>query len=87
VASPADVETMRQEYLAGSIGYKVAKDRLYEALRAYFGPFRDKRRALEDNVGYVEQVLSEGAERAHREIQETLTLVRDAVGLNRAVRS
>ena len=47
VAAPADVETMRQEYLAGAIGYKVAKERLLEALQGYFGPFRDKRAALE----------------------------------------
>jgi tryptophanyl-tRNA synthetase len=56
---------------------------LFEALQAYFGPFREKRAELENSRGYVEDVLREGAARAHAEIQETLTLVRDAVGLNR----
>jgi tryptophanyl-tRNA synthetase len=83
VAALADVETMRQAYLAGAIGYRDAKQRLLEALEAYFGPFREKRAALEHDLGYVESVLQEGARRAGEEIQQTLTLVRDAVGLNR----
>jgi tryptophanyl-tRNA synthetase len=87
VAAPADVEVMRQEYLAGAIGYKVAKDRLYEALLAYFNPFIEKRAGLERDPGYVEEILRTGAERAHAEIQQTLNLVRDAVGLNRGGRS
>lgn len=87
VAAPADVEELRQGYLAGTTGYRDAKQRLFEALQAYFGPFRDKRAELEHNLGYVEDVLHEGATRAHAEIQQTLELVRDAVGLNRTVRS
>jgi len=83
VAAPSDVETMRQEYLAGAIGYRDAKQRLLEALEAYFGPFRDKRAALESNPSYVEDVLQQGAERAGAEIRQTLDQVRDVVGLNR----
>ena len=86
IAAPAEVETLRKEYRAGATGYRDAKQRLLEALQAYFGPFRDKRAALEDDISYVDKVLREGAERAGAEIQETLTMVRDAVGLNRTSR-
>jgi tryptophanyl-tRNA synthetase len=82
VASPEDVEAMRQEYLAGSIGYGGAKERLRGAIAGYFGPFREKRTQLEDDIPYVLGVLETGAKRAGEEISETLRLVRDAVGLN-----
>ena len=81
VAAPAEVETLRQEYLAGTTGHRDAKQRLFEALQAYFGPFRDKRAALENDLPFVEKVLRDGAERASAGIQQTLDMVRDAVGL------
>jgi tryptophanyl-tRNA synthetase len=84
IAAPADVEDLRQGYLAGATGYRDAKQRLLEALQAYFGPFREKRAALEKDTSYVESVLREGAERAGAEIQETLDLVREAVGMRRS---
>jgi tryptophanyl-tRNA synthetase len=83
IASPNDVEAMRQEYLAGSIGYGGAKERLREAIASYFGPFREKRAEFEAHPDRVEEVLRVGAERAGHEINETMQLVRDAVGLNR----
>jgi tryptophanyl-tRNA synthetase len=82
VAPAGDVEALRQEYLAGATGYRDAKVRLTEALAEYFGPFRDRRTQLESDPTYAEGVLRQGAERASEEIQETLDLVRDAVGLN-----
>ena len=42
---------------------------------------RDKRTELENDPSYVEKVLRDGAERAGAEIQQTLDMVRDAVGL------
>jgi tryptophanyl-tRNA synthetase len=83
IAPPEDVAIMRQEYLDGAIGYRDAKMRLLESIQGYFGPFREKRREMENNPAYVDEVLHAGAERAGREIGETVAMVRDAVGLSR----
>jgi tryptophanyl-tRNA synthetase len=81
VADADDVALMRREYREGAIGYGDAKMRLLTALKAYFGPFRWRRAELAADPVYVEDVLRAGAERAGYEIDQTLQMVRDAVGL------
>ncbi len=45
-----------------------------------FAPYRKKRIELEAEVGYVERVLREGANRARMEAQKTLDEVRKMIG-------
>jgi tryptophanyl-tRNA synthetase len=52
-----------------------------ELLIEYFEPFRQKRTELENNIGYVKEVLAGGAERAKAIASRTLAEVRKAVGL------
>jgi tryptophanyl-tRNA synthetase len=85
VASGDDVAVMRRDYREGAIGYGDAKMRLLDALNAYFGPFRQRRTELDADAAYVDGVLRAGAERAGREIGETMRMVRDAVGLTRDI--
>jgi tryptophanyl-tRNA synthetase len=84
VAPAEDVAQMRRDYLEGAVGYGDAKMRLLDALKAYFGPFRQRRVEMEADPNYVQGVLDEGAERAGSEIEETLEMVRDAAGLGAA---
>jgi tryptophanyl-tRNA synthetase len=62
-----------------------ASDEEKAALKAkidtYFGPFREKRKQLASQAGYVEDVLRDGAQRARAEAQQTMALVREAVGI------
>jgi tryptophanyl-tRNA synthetase len=81
VASADEAAQMRRDYLEGAVGYGDAKMRLLAALKAYFGPFRQRRLEMEADLAYVEGVLQKGAERAGREIEQTLRMVHDAVGL------
>jgi tryptophanyl-tRNA synthetase len=81
VASDEEREALAADYRAGRIGYGDAKKRLAARLDAYFVPAREKRKELAARPDYVEDVLREGAKRARAEAQETMALVRAAVGL------
>ena len=51
---------------------------------AYFGPFRERRKQLASDPSYAEDVLRDGARRARSEAQQTMALVREAVGFKPA---
>lgn len=81
VATPAELEKMRELYLAGGYGYGHAKMALFDKLWAYFEPMRQRRAELEQNLDYVWSILARGAERAAQEAEKTMKIVRSAVGL------
>jgi tryptophanyl-tRNA synthetase len=81
VASEEEKAALAARYRAGGMGYGEAKSALLAKLDAYFGPFRERRKQLAQNPEGVEGVLRDGARRARAEAQETLALVREAVGM------
>lgn len=81
VASPADVRRMEEDFRAGGIGYGEFKQRLFEAIRDYFAPMRDRRDALAADPATVDRILAEGAERAREVASATFARVKRAVGL------
>jgi tryptophanyl-tRNA synthetase len=81
-ASDNELAAMADNYRAGNYGYGDAKKKLLEAMTAYFEPFRTKREELQDNLDYVESVLSKGAEKARAAAGETLSAARKAMGLD-----
>jgi tryptophanyl-tRNA synthetase len=64
------------------MGYGEAKTALLAKIDTCFEPFREKRKQLAANPGYVEEVLRNGARKARAEARETMKLVREAVGMN-----
>lgn len=81
VATPAELEEMKERYRAGGYGYGHAKLALFDKLWAYFEPMRKRRAELEQNLDYVWSVLAKGAEKAGAEAEKTMDKVRRAVGL------
>jgi tryptophanyl-tRNA synthetase len=81
MATPEEQAKLAEEYRAGKIGYGGAKKLLKAKIDEYFSAFRQKRRQLAQDAGYVESVLKQGAERARAEAQATMQLVRKAVGM------
>jgi len=79
-ATPEEKAAMAADYRAGKIGYGQAKKALKAKIDAYFTPFRDKRKELAKNPDYVEDVLRAGAKKARAEAEQTMELVRTAVG-------
>ena len=77
----AEQEELREKYRTPGFGYGNAKQILFEKLDAYFAPYREERKRLEGDIGYVEGVLAEGGARARAEAQKTMRLVREAAGI------
>ena len=80
-ASEGEQADLAERYRAGGMGYGHAKTELLEKINEHFGPMRERRAALAADMGYVEDVLRQGAERAGALARETLQKARRAVGL------
>lgn len=83
VASDDELSDWENRYRSGGMGYGEAKKRLAELIIEYFAPYRQKRAEIENNLGYVEEVLADGAKRAKAVASETLEQARKAVGLGK----
>ena len=81
IATPKEIANLRDKYLAGGFGYGDAKKMLYAKFQEYFAPAREKRIELAKDLGYLDDVLKEGATKARKTAQKTLETVKKAVGL------
>jgi tryptophanyl-tRNA synthetase len=81
-ATEEEKAALAARYRAGGMGYSVAKDLLYEKIESTFAPARQRRKELAQDPAYVENILRKGALRARAEAQQTLGLVREAVGMH-----
>lgn len=81
-ATEKEKESLADKYIKGGFGYGSAKKLLLEKLLEYFKPYREKRKQLEKDPGYILSVLNDGAERARRIASVTLNEAREKVGLN-----
>ena len=68
-------------YRTGGMGYGEVKQRLYELIEETFAPFRERRRELENDPEYVEEVLADGGRRARATAHAVMRDVREATGL------
>lgn len=80
-ADAADVSALEEEFRAGGKGYGDFKQLLFERIRDYFAPMRERRDAIAADTDYVDGVLEAGAWKASAIARQTLDRVRSAVGL------
>ncbi|MDO7853751.1 tryptophan--tRNA ligase [Hymenobacter convexus] len=80
LASPAEIATMRANYLAGGYGYGHAKKELYELLLRRFGPERERFDFYMNNLPELDAALAIGAKRAQEYGAGVLAKVRQKVG-------
>lgn len=80
-ADDASYQQMLEEHQQGGVGFGDFKKRLAEAYWDYFTPMRKRREALANDPGYIEQVLTSGAEKARAQATHVIDRVRRAVGL------
>lgn len=75
----------RQEYetlyTTDGIRYQDLKENLAQAIYNEIKPIQDKRKELESNPDYVDQVIREGAEKARTVAQNTVEEVKEKMGL------
>jgi tryptophanyl-tRNA synthetase len=80
-ASAQETERMRQEF-ANGIAWGEAKKQLFELINAELAGPRARYEELMADLGYVEQVLQRGAERAREHSAPLMAKVRHAVGIS-----
>jgi tryptophanyl-tRNA synthetase len=81
LASEEETAEWEARYKSGGMGYGEVKKRLLELIDGYFGPYRERRRELEKDMGYVTDVLREGGRKARAVAQQVMHRVREATGL------
>jgi len=77
----SEVDDLKDRYRRGQVGDVEVKEKLTAALNGFLDPIRDRRQRIAEDAGYVEQVLFEGTDRARLIAQETLTMMKKAMGL------
>ena len=78
-----EVQDLKQRYRAGKVGDVEVKQKLARALNAFLDPLRERRARYAAEPRQVEEILREGTRRMQLEAQETMSLVRQAMGLVR----
>ncbi len=81
-ATKDQCDDLAKRYREGGMGYGTAKQELFELIRDYFKPYREKRDELAANPDMVYEILQMGAEKTRERALETLSLVRGKVGLD-----
>ncbi len=82
-ASNEEREEVAAIYRTGGFGYGDIKKRLADAAESYFSDARARREKLEQDPGFVQDVLSEGAKHARAKASEVLDRAQKATGLVR----
>jgi tryptophanyl-tRNA synthetase len=77
----AEVDDLKQRYREGAVGDVEVKEKLTIAINNFLDPIRERRAAIEADSGYVEQVIYEGTLRTNEVAEETLMMMRKAMGL------
>ncbi len=81
IASPEQIEEMRQNYLNGNYGYGHAKTALFELILEKYSDARVKFDELMADTSILDKYLDEGAARAQTVGNEVLKRVREKLGL------
>ena len=72
------------KYLAGGYGYGHAKKELLGLIEEYYADARKRRKQLENNPGYLDDVLQEGGKKARERAEQVMEPIRSATGLYRS---
>jgi len=78
----SEVEDLKTRYRKGKVGDVEVKQKLAIAINNFLDPMRERRAHYESQKGLVERVIYEGTLRANEEGNETLRLMRKAMGLS-----
>ncbi len=82
LVSAADViQKYESDYNNATIRYGDMKKQLAEDMVRFIAPVREKAESIRTNENYLKEVMEKGAAKARASAQETMLLVREAMGL------
>lgn len=76
-----EVQDMKERYRRGKVGDVEVKERLTRAINGFLDPIRQRRAHYEAQPGLIDEILAGGIRRMRRESDETMRLVREAMGM------
>ena len=76
-----EVEDLKERYRRGKVGDVEVKEKLVHAINKFLDPIRERRAYYEARPGRIEGVLDSGNRRMRQESEETMRLVREAMGM------
>jgi tryptophanyl-tRNA synthetase len=76
-----EVEDLKIRYREGRVGDVEVKAKLTKALNAFLDPIRERRAEFASRPGYVERVIYEGTQEVTQVAEETLMMMKKAMGL------
>lgn len=76
------VQKFEDDYNNCVIRYGDMKGQLGEDMVKFMAPIREKAKAIQEDKTYLHKVIQQGKEKARASASETLTLVRQAMGIN-----
>ncbi|MFN2129223.1 MAG: tryptophan--tRNA ligase [Anaerolineae bacterium] len=77
----AEVDDLKARYREGRVGDVEVKEKLARALNAFLDPLRERREHYASQSGYVERVIYEGTREVSAIAEETLMMMKKAMGL------
>jgi len=80
-ANRREVEDLKTRYREGRVGDVEVKEKLTEALNAFLDPLRERRAECASKSGTVERVIYEGTKEVSQIAEETLIMMKKAMGL------
>ena len=76
-----NLDELKEHYKKGGLGDVKIKKFLYEVLKEELTPIRERRQKYEENIDDVYKMLEEGSKKARKVVAQTLSKVREAIGL------
>jgi tryptophanyl-tRNA synthetase len=77
-----EVEELKDLYRKGKVGDVEVKARLADALNDFLDPIRERRNEFSHQKHIAEEILEQGTRTARVEAKKTLSLMKEAMGLN-----
>lgn len=76
-----EAENLKERYRQGKVGDVEVKEKLTRAINEFLDPIRERRTYYEAQPGLIEEILTSGIRRMRQESDETMRLVREAMGM------
>ncbi|MCF6180310.1 MAG: tryptophan--tRNA ligase, partial [Geopsychrobacter sp.] len=80
--NPEEQEELKQRYLTPGLRYGDVKQELFETIRDFFAPYREKREELLAKPQELREIMAMGADKARRVADKTMRKVRKKGGLS-----